>query len=61
MRRTPGLLIGLSAMLLLFTGVASAETGVILTSSETGFLSELFNIISSYIDELTALFEGSLN
>ena len=60
MERSSKLLIVFSAVLLLFTGVASAETGIVLMTSESGSLFELLNIIDSFINDLKSLFQPSM-
>jgi len=59
MERISRLLIAFGAVLLLFTGVASAETGIVVMQTDFTFYAELLDIIGSFITDLQSLFESS--
>ena len=54
MERTLALSVAAGAALLLFTGVASAETGSVHTGEEIELLRQLLEFINTFIEELNA-------
>ena len=61
MNRALWLSIAFGAALLLFTGVASAETGIIPTDTEIAFLTQLLDIVETFVESLQGLLNETSN
>ncbi|MEZ3168984.1 hypothetical protein ABNG02_16865 [Halorubrum ejinorense] len=61
MNRTLWLSIAFGTVLLLFTGVASAETGIVPTDSEIEFLTQLLDILDTFVDGVRSLLSETSN
>jgi len=61
MNQKLALSVGVGAALLLFTGVASAETGIVPTDEEIEFLTQLLNIVDTFVESLDGLLTDTQN
>lgn len=59
MKRKLALSVGIGAALLLFTGVASAETGI--TQTEIDFFTQLLDIVETFAGDLKELLTSTQN
>ena len=61
MNRALWLSVAFGAALLLFTGVASAETGIVPTDSEIEFLTQLLDLVDTFVDGVRHLLSETSN